>query len=194
MVTDKSEGYEDIAEEFLEARSNVGSALIKSWAMQHIPPSACVLDVGCGPGIPVTEVLDALGFEIYAIDASPSLLAKFRKRFPNAKTACESAQESSFFNHMFDGAVAIGLIFLLTPDDQRAVIQNIAAKIKPGGRFLFSAPKQTGEWKDNLTNRTSYSLGEANYKNLICESGLTFIDYLSDENGNNYYDTAKPTR
>jgi len=47
-----------------------------------LPDGANVLDLGCGTGVPITKTLIERGLHVYGIDASPSMLAAFRARFP----------------------------------------------------------------------------------------------------------------
>ena len=58
---------------------------------------------------------------------------------PELPVACESVLDSSFFNRMFDGAVAWGLMFLILPEEQRCLIQRVADFLVPGGRLLFTS-------------------------------------------------------
>jgi 2-polyprenyl-3-methyl-5-hydroxy-6-metoxy-1,4-benzoquinol methylase len=150
-----------------------------------------ILDIGCGSGVPIAQALVDAGFTVCGIDASPSLIGAFRKRFPDMPAACEAAQDSAFFGRTFDAAIAIGLLFLLSPDDQRLVIQRIADALKPGGRLLFSAPREACEWQDLLTGRRSQSLGEAGYARLLAAAGLRLVGGRADAGGNHYFDAAK---
>ena len=193
MEIDKSEGWEGVADDFIAARSNTGAALIRSWAERNVARPAAVLDVGCGSGVPVAQALIDQGLEVFGVDASPTLIAAFRRRFPGAYSVCEPAQDSAFFQRSFDAAVAIGLLFLLSPADQRHVIYRIAENLRPGGRLLFTAPRQRCEWNDLLTGRRSCSLGEDGYARVLDEAGLKLIGCLTDEGENNYYDTVKRT-
>ena len=67
---------------------------------------------------------------------------------------CEPVQDSTFFGRTFVGAISIGLVFLLDGADQRQLFGNVANVLEPGGRFLFSAPREVCEWRDTLTDRT----------------------------------------
>jgi SAM-dependent methyltransferase len=189
---DRSEGWNDQAGSFVAARSGIGTALVRSWAREHLPPASAVLDVGCGSGVPLARALIADGFTVFGIDASPRLVAAFRRRFPEMRTACEAAQDSAFFQRTFVGAIAVGLLFLLSPDDQARVLHGVARALKPGGRFLFSAPRDACEWRDNLTGRPSRSLGENAYQRHVEAAGLRLMSGRLDEGGNYYFDAAKP--
>lgn len=192
MSIDRSEGWDDIAERFMAVRSDIGASLVRSWARENLPESGSVIDIGCGSGVPIARALMKEGFAVFGIDASPALIAAFRRRFPDAPSACEAAQHSDFFHRSFDAAVAVGLLFLLSEEDQRSVIARVGRSLRPGGRFLFSAPRESCEWADMLTGRRSRSLGEAAYARLLDASGLRLLGCRMDEGGNNYFDADRP--
>jgi len=189
---DRSEGWDGVAEQFMAARSDIGATLVRSWARDNLPPSSSVVDVGCGSGVPIAQALIEDGFTVFGIDASPLLIAAFRRRFPDVQSACEAAQDSVFFHDTFDAAVSVGLLFLLSADDQRKVFHRVANALRPGGYFLFSAPRETCEWQDVLTGRRSRSLGEQEYERLLEASGLCLVKCHVDEGENNYYHATKP--
>ncbi|SHM74013.1 Methyltransferase domain-containing protein [Sphingobium sp. YR657] len=190
MAVDRSEGYEGVADEFIAARSDIDASFVRSWAREELAPRSTIVDVACGSGVPIAQALIEDGFIIFGIDASPSLLAALRLRFPDVQVACEAVQDSVFFRRAFDAAVAIGLLFLLFPEDQRRVFYQVANALRPGGRFLFTAPRQACEWRDVLTGRQSRSLGEAEYRRLVEASGLQLVGCHERENF--FYDAVKP--
>lgn len=193
MNIDRSEGWDSIAEQFMAARSGIGATLVRTWARDNLPPSSSIVDVGCGSGVPIAQALIEDGFTVFGIDASPHLIAAFRRRFPDMQTSCEAAQDSGFFHQTFAGAISIGLLFLLHADDQHRVVRRVANALSPGGRFLFSAPREACEWQDLLTGRRSMSLGEQEYERHLAASGLRLINCCLDEGGNNYFDAVKPS-
>jgi len=78
---------------------------VRDWA-RTLAPGAAVIDLGCGSGLLITKVLVSEGLNVYGIDASPSLVEAFRHNLPEVPAACESVQDSSFFNRTSDGVVA----------------------------------------------------------------------------------------
>lgn len=131
------------------------------------------------------------GLTAYALDASPKMIAAFRHNFPNVPVACESVERSPFFNRSFDGIIAVGLIFLLPEETQRAVIPKMAAALNPGGRLSFTAPLYKIEWKDAMTEQLSRSLGAEQYRELISASGLSIVEELDNEGGNHYFNAIR---
>ncbi|MDY6924662.1 MAG: class I SAM-dependent methyltransferase [Pseudomonadota bacterium] len=191
MTPDPSRGWDAIARDFIAARTDRGVEIVRQWATQ-LPPAAAVLDVGCGSGAPIAETLVAGGFRVFGVDAAPTLVAEFRRRLPSAEVVCEPAETSRLFDRRFDGAVAIGLVFLLPADDQRAVIARVAAALEPGARFLFTAPRQACDWTDSLTGQPSLSLGEVAYRQTLEQAGLRLVDQHTDAGGNHYFDALRP--
>src|SRR5579871_6477490 len=156
-MVDRSSGYEGVAAAFIRVRSRtIGVKRVRDWA-RALPRGAAVVDLGCGPGIPITEVLVAEGLSVYGVDAAPSFVEAFRRNLPNTPIACEAVQDSKFFDRTFYGVLAWGLMFLLSPEDQWRLIQRIADILVPGGRLLFTSPAEAGFGPDVMTGRESRS-------------------------------------
>jgi SAM-dependent methyltransferase len=141
--------------------------------------------------VPNSQALINDGFVIYGVDASPSLIAEFRRRFPDVNVACEAVEDSRLFDRTFDGVIAVGLFFLLSEDSQRDLIRRVGLALNSGGRFLFTSPAQCCTWTDILTGRESLSLGADAYKAIIADAGLNLVGEHSDEGDNHYYDTCR---
>jgi SAM-dependent methyltransferase len=188
---DKSSGYEEVAETFMRVRDTcIGPTTVREWS-RILPRGCAILELGCGHGV-VSQVLVTEGFEVYGIDASAKMMAAFRQRFPDAHAECSAVEDSDFFRRTFDAVVAWGLMFLLRPDVQVALIPKIAKALQPGGKFLFTAPTQACTWQDALTGRESFSLGDERYRQLLNNEGLVLDGEESDEGGNHYYLVSKP--
>ena len=189
---DPSNGWEAVAAELIASRqrSRIGQATIRTWA-RGLPAGASILDLGCGSGVPVSEALIENGLAVTGVDASPTLVAAFRERFPQAAAVCEPVERSAFFGRTFDGIVAIGLLFLLPADTQRDLIRKLGAVLRPGGQLLFTSPAQRCTWTDLMTGRMSVSLGAEKYAALLTEAGLRLTGTCVDEGGNYYYAAAR---
>jgi cyclopropane fatty-acyl-phospholipid synthase-like methyltransferase len=169
---------------------NIGVETVRRWA-RSLPQGSVVLDLGCGHGLPLSMALFDEGCVVYGVDASPSMVAAFRDRLPHAHVICEPVEDSRFFGRRFDGALAWGLLFLMTEDSQQRLIRKVALALNPGGRLLFTSPAQACTWVDVLTGRESQSLGAETYRALLSEAGLTIVGEYTDEADNDYYEAAK---
>lgn len=192
MTDDPSLGWEGVSRTFIQqaARSTIGVAALRRWTAR-LPAGSSVLDLACGPGGHRGDALSRNDVTRYAIDAAPTLVAAYRRRYPEAIVACEAVETSAFFGRQFDGIAAWGLLFLLPETRQRDLIPRLAAALAPGGRLVFTAPHQAGGWDDLSTGRRSVSLGYTAYAGLIDAAGLTLAGTEEDEGTNHYYHAVK---
>jgi SAM-dependent methyltransferase len=189
MSADSANAYEKHARAFLNARdrSAIGAAVVERWA-HSLRPCTEVLEIGCGGGLPVTRVLADAGLKLWAVDSSPTLLSQFRTRFPSVPVDCAHALESRYFGRKFGAVIAIGLMFLLSAEEQAALIHRASRLIVAGGRFLFTAPIEIGTWADTATGHECRSLGRERYESILTEAGFRRVATYEDEGRNNYYD------
>ncbi len=191
-IVDAADAYEQHAVEFLRTRdrSTIGTDIVEQWA-RSLHPNNKVIELACGGGYPVTGALVAADLRVWAIDASPTLIAAFETRFPGVPVQCSPVSESDFFLQKFHAAIAIGLLFLLPERDQVAVIERVSQKLIPGGKFLFTAPVEIWSWQDINTGNTCQSLGRARYQEIWQAAGFELLATYVDEGANNYYEVRK---
>jgi SAM-dependent methyltransferase len=175
---DRSNGYEGVSEHFLARRGRapsvgIGVKEVRSWA-RTLPPGSSIIDLGSGPGFPITAVLVEEGLNVSGV---PIL--------------CEAVQDSGMFNRTFDSVLAWGLMFLLTAKDQQRLIHRFAEVLAPGGRLLFTSPAKPAVWKDGMTDLESVSLGAGQYKKQLAAVSLAVIQEFDDEGENHYFDVLK---
>jgi SAM-dependent methyltransferase len=192
---DRSNGYEQVSEEFLTRRGSgrftgVGVNEVRKWA-RTLPRGGTVIDLGCGPGFPITEVLVAEGLNVFGVDAAPSFVQAFQRNLPNTPVVCEAVQDSRLFDRTFDAVLAWGLMFLLDAEDQYSLLERIAEILVPGGRLLFTSPAEPLVWNDAMTGLESRSLGAEEYRRKLLEVGLSVADEYEDVGQNHYFDAIK---
>ncbi len=187
---DESNGYEEIAADFLAGRGRafggIGASTVAEWS-RTLPPAAAVLDLGCGTGVPISQVLIERGFLVHGVDGAPTLVAAFRDRFPDVPVECAAVEDSDFFGKKFDAVVSYGLLFLLNEQTQLQLIEKIAGALRSGGQLLFTAPRQICSWTDAMTGRTSFGLGLDAYREALQRHGVALMGTQVDEGENHYY-------
>jgi len=163
---------------------------VRKWARTLLRGSS-VIDLGCGPGFPITAVLVEEGLHVFGVDAAPSFVAAFQHNLPGTPILCEGVQDSRFFDRTFDAVLAIGLIFLLQAKDQHRLIQRFAELLVPGGRLLFTATAKPAVGNDAMTGLESLSLGAEQYRKLLGAVGISVAEEYEDEGENHYFDAFK---
>jgi SAM-dependent methyltransferase len=194
---DRSNGYEAVSEEFLARRgsskarsSAIGVKEVRKWA-RTLPRRCSAIDLGCGPGFPITVVLVEEGLQVFGVDAAPTFVAAFQRNLPGTPIVCESALESRLFDRTFDAVLSIGLLFLLETEEQDRLIARFADILVPGGRLLFTSTAKPAVWDDAMTGLESVSLGAEHYREQLGAVGISVADEYKDEGENHYFDAFK---
>jgi SAM-dependent methyltransferase len=194
---DLSNGYESVAEVFLARRGNsgtrstaIGVKEVRKWA-KTLPPGSSVIDLGCGPGFPLTVVLVEEGLQVFGVDAAPSFVAAFKRNLPGTPIVCESVLESRLFDRTFEAVFSIGLMFLFKAEEQHRLIRRFADILVPGGRLLFTASAKPAVWNDAMTGLESISLGAEDYRKLLGAAGISVAEEYEDAGENHYFDAFK---
>lgn len=192
MKPDSAGAYDSHAREFLGARDNspIGARVVATWA-GSLRNGIDVLEIGCGGGLPVSRALIDAGLRLWAVDSSPALLSVFHSRFPEAPVDCERVLDSRLFSRKFGAVIAVGLVFLLSTEDQEALIHRVSGVLESGGRFLFTAPVETGVWADITTGHECRSLGRERYEAILAAAGFGLIAEYEDEGRNHYYEAER---
>jgi SAM-dependent methyltransferase len=193
---DRSNGYEAISEEFLAGRGSsirstaIGVKEVRKWA-RTLERGSVVIDLGCGPGFPISAALVDEGLHVFGVDAAPSLVSAFRRNLPGIPIVCETVQESKLFDRTFDAVLAWGLMFLLKAEDQHRLIHRFAEILGPRGRLLFTSTAKPATWNDGMTGLESLSLGAEQYRKLLKAAGISVVQEYEDEGENHYFDAFK---
>jgi SAM-dependent methyltransferase len=150
-----------------------------------------VLDIGCGNGIPLTRALLAAGHQVVGLDSSREMLARFQVNCPEASWLEGRIDSYPLAESQFDAALAWGVLFHLTPEEQLRAIANVSQGLKRGAPFLFTSGDVDGfEGKLGTMNGVTfqyYSFTPANYERVLGDHGFTLTDVHADDCDNVYY-------
>ena len=108
----------------------------RSYELLASKPGDTVLDVGCGGGTAIGELL-ARGVDAVGVDVSEDALAIARQRHPDARFERAAAEELPFADSSVDGYRAEKLYHAL-PDPAKAAAEAYRI-VKPGGRIALLA-------------------------------------------------------
>jgi SAM-dependent methyltransferase len=91
-----------------------------------------VVDVGCGPGSLVAELVDRIGVEaVSAVDPSVQFVAAARERFPDVEILQAAAESLPFVDGWFDSAMAQLVVHFMS--EPITGIREMARVVTSGG-------------------------------------------------------------
>ena len=141
-----------------------------------------MLDLGCGAGVPSTQLL-AERFEVVGVDISQAQLRLAKKNVPQASFIRADLSELSFPDAGFAGITAFHSISHVPREGHGELFRRTAAWLEPGGLLLAtlgagSSPDWTGEWLGVPMFFSSYDA--ATNRMLLRRAGfeLTFDEVL----------------
>lgn len=178
--------YDKIFDWYCSSRNpEAGVEAIQLFA-QNIQVGAKILDMGCGHGEPVIDVLLRLGFKPYGIDSSIRMVTKFIETFPDVPVQHSDVLSSDFFNISFDAVVAYGFMFHLSRDQQERVIEKVAVHLREGGYFLFNsgdedASKVSSSEYNGGETLMMYSMSCRNYEKVLRSNDMILISHYVEE-------------
>ena len=106
--------------------------------MDRLPPSPSVLELGCGPGVPVLNMLVDRGAHVTANDISAKQIEMAKARCPHVKFVAGNMATLTFEPESFHGALSFYTLFHLPRSQLKDLLAKIYRWIKPGGLFVFN--------------------------------------------------------
>jgi len=175
--------YERHARSFDRDRSRLLQE--KAWLdrlLDHVRPGGAVLDVGCGMGEPMARYCLEAGRRVVGIDASPSLIAMCRARFPDAEWLVGDMRDLEL-ERRFDGILAWDSLFHLSGSDQRRMFGRFADHAQPGAPLMFTSGTTEGETIGSYCGEPLYhaSLDIAEYERLLATNGFSVKNYVAND-------------
>ena len=178
------EAYDYVADWYLQwvdgqpsPRERYASKVLQNAVAAPTPPH--ILELGCGPGIPVTRMLLEQGARVTANDISTKQLDLAESRCPQATLLPGDMTTLCFEPASFDGVVSFFTMFHLPRAEQKGILSSIYVWLKPGGLFVFNlatvdAEEIYGELMGHGMFWSSFSVEES--KAMVTEVGLEVVE------------------
>lgn len=137
-------GYDSIAPRYLEfsqrnlawEQSSARMSYLRK-LLERLPAQARMLELGCGAGIPCTQLL-AQHAQVTGVDISAAQIALARQHVPGATLLQADMMTLAFPPASFDAAVAFYSLIHLPRAEQAVLIQRLAEWLRPGGWLLLN--------------------------------------------------------
>lgn len=158
--------------------------------LERLSDQAQVLELGCGAGIPCTQLL-AKRACVTGVDISAAQIALAQQHVPDATLLQADMMTLAFPPTSFDAIVAFYSIIHLPRTEQAVLLTRLAAWVRPGGWFLGNlgtADERGSIEPDWLGARMYWSSHDAQTNlDLVSQAGFTLVEteiLIDDEDGN----------
>ena len=164
-------GYDRCAAVYDAARRQEDESAL-AMLTERLEDGAAVLDVGCGPGVPVVRTL-ARRYTVTGVDISAQMIERARQNVPEATFIHGDIMSVDVPAAHFDAVVSFYAIFHLPREEHAALFVRIHRWLRPGGYLLATVglhdePAYTEEFFGETMHWSNYSLEatQAMLKNL----------------------------
>lgn len=176
--------YERYAVEW-DADRNGARWIDKPWHERFaasLVEQACVLDLGCGTGMPVAWNLLRHGHRITGVDASPAMISICRDRMPEQEWIVSDMRVVGL-NRDFDGILAWDSFFFLPPEDQQNIFKLFADHAACGALLMFNTGPRRGESIGQYRGEPLYhaSLDAGEYEALLARAGFGVLAHSIED-------------
>ena len=154
------QAYDSLADWYLtwiddqnSPRERYASKVLENLLPSSTPTKPYILELGCGPGVPITRMLLARGAQVLANDISTKQIsiAKTKCLLPNTITTTTATTTNNNVEFIasdmttlsippsaLDGVVCFFTLFHLPRAEQRAMLSKILVWLKPGGLLVIN--------------------------------------------------------
>jgi ubiquinone/menaquinone biosynthesis C-methylase UbiE len=115
-----------------------------------VPAGGALLDLGCGNGVPVAQLLDEAGFAVTGVDISPVQIGRAQATVPTARFVCGDMTALEFPAQTFAAITSFYAIIHVPLAEQRGLFANIYRWLQPGGYLM--ATVGAGAWTGTEEN------------------------------------------
>lgn len=178
-------GYDLIAEEYLQNRSKLKTNKYLSKLLKLLPRSASVLDLGCGAGVPVDDVLLKAGHRVIGVDNSRSQIELARKYCPSGEYIVADIGEMRDGEYQAQAVVCLYALFHLPRGRHEELIKIMASFLRPGGYLLITMGDREFEGEHLMHGVTMWSsqYGVAKNIEMVRRAGFEIITNELDTSG-----------
>lgn len=169
--------YDRLASAYAESRVGETHPELER-LLKRLDDGSSVLDIGCGAGVPVTQLL-AKRFVVTGVDVSKEMLRLARANAPNANFVRADITSVEFDESSFDAVVAFFSLFHIPREDHARLFRRIRDWLKPGGYLMctLSLESETGYTQDDFFGAKMYwsNYGLSEYEEMLTGIGFTML-------------------
>src|ERR687885_1638721 len=176
-----ADGYNRIADRYTQWMEHVRDderEHYTSLLLQEVAPGACVLELGCGAGIPTTRGL-AARFKVTGVDISARHIALAQQHVPEADFVCADMTALSFPPASFAAVAAFYSIIHVPRQEHGLLLKQIAPWLQPEGLLVatMGARDDPGSFEPDWLGAPMYwsHYDSATNKQLVAQAGLEIL-------------------
>ena len=179
------DGYDKVASIYLASRDRLKSGKYVQQLLKYLPKQATILDLGCGAGVPVDDILLKAGYLVTGIDISSQQIILARKNCPQGEYIVRDIAELKTREYQVQAVISFYTMFHLPRTQHAKLLQIIASYLPDGGMLLLTMGDREFEGEHMLYGEPMWSSqwGTAKNHKMVVEAGFGIIADEIDTSG-----------
>ena len=177
--------YDTIAGTYLANRDRLKSGKYVQQLLKYLPKNSTILDLGCGAGVPVDDVLLKAGHEVIGIDISSEQIKLARKNCPRGQFMVSDIQDLQMGEYQVEAIISFYTIFHVPREEQGELLKKLASFLPEGGLLLITMGDREFEGEHVLHGEKMWSsqFGTAKNRKMVEGAGFRVITDELDTSG-----------
>ena len=177
--------YDPIAKKYLAERGRLKSGKYVQKLLKLLPKHATILDVGCGAGVPVDDLLLKAGHAVIGLDSSGTQIALAQKYCPGGEYVVRDMRNLASGEYVADAVVSFYALFHAPRDEHARILSVWRSFLLKGGYLLATFGDREWEGEHELYGATVWSSqwGRPRNRELVEKVGFEVIMDEVDRSG-----------
>lgn len=179
------DGYDKVAASYLASRDRLKSGKYVQQLLKYLPKKSSFLDLGCGAGVPVDDILLKAGHSVIGIDISNEQIKLARKNCKGGQYLVGDISDLKENEYQVQAVVSFYTIFHIPREQHVKILKTVASFLPRGGMLLLTMGDREFEGLHLLHSRPMWSSQYGTVKNrkLVELAGFKILNDEIDTSG-----------
>ncbi len=179
------QGYNLIADSYVQNRSNLKSGKYIQKLLKLLPKKSLIVDVGCGAGIGVDDLLLKAGHNVIGIDNSTAMIKLARQLCPSGDYVEMDMKDLKYEQFRSEAVVAFYALFHIERSKHLNMLKTWASFLPKKGLLLVTMGDRAFEGNHTMYGEQMWSSQWGSQKNieLVRQAGFDIMSHEIDTSG-----------
>jgi cyclopropane fatty-acyl-phospholipid synthase-like methyltransferase len=171
------DGYDKVAATYLANRDRLKTGKYVQQLLKYLPKKSTILDLGCGAGVPVDDILMKAGHELVGIDVSSQQIKLARKNCIGGQYLVGDLVDLRENEYQVQAVVSFYTLFHISREQHPKILKIVASFLPPHGLLLITMGDREFEGQHLLHGVQMWSSQHGTVKNrkMIESSGFKIL-------------------
>lgn len=185
-ISGVKKAYNALASRYLADRDMLKSGPYVRKLLKHLRPQSAILDLGCGAGEPVDDILLSAGHSVHGIDISEEMIRRARRLCPGGEYTVSDIAQLAPGQYSVDAIVSFYAFFHVPRARHAELLKTLASYLPAGGMLLITLGDREFEGETEFYGTRIWwsQWGATKNSELVRRAGFEIIlDELSRSGG-----------